>query len=338
MKLYYSGANRSPTIQYARISPQDIIDTLRSSSGKSSEHALLRVPNFYDVTILFGLHPISDLKYSIDGITRIAKQINRDIIIFMTHRDGNGEDIIYPKVSPRLRFTDNEPIRILLDNTDEPDYNSTISNFRLILDPDCIPKVYYCNVLERCNYSTNRFRDYTLHTSICLEKNTQEIESVQAVYGKDRYVIKNLIDEGYLPADALNFRKNFIVCFDIEAFEHLLDCDTTANQQVIALHKLLSIAIGTNTGKQNCFVRQDSTHESAAEIVKLFVDELEVYLQDHHKSIPHYFEECLNLLDAAQHDDSILKKKRMILGKWAGSIKKYLKMDVFGFNSGNNIY
>ena len=303
------------------------IDQLSKLPG---EACLLNVDSLNDALDLLLIPQSScDFLYDEDTLKQISSDLKRDIIICMRE---NG--IIYPWYKVSRKFVGKDPIQLLLNSPDDPELNESFGQFKIIMNPLFVPKTYYCNVIDKCNYSTDRYDNYLRHKETCATTNVQKIHTIQKTYGEDDYVIRRLVSDGYLPSEALSFRKKFVVAYDIEAFEELTSNTSTGNLRTLALHKLLSIAVANNFGQEACFVRTDSSHEAAAAIVKSFVDTLEDHLVHHELSIPAYFPECITHLEAHCEDVEIPKKKRMKLLSWANKIKKYIKMDVWGFNSG----
>ena len=62
------------------------------------------------------------------------------------------------------------------------------------------------------------------------------------------------------------------------------------------------------------------------------------HLKKHEETIPIYFDAAITKLEADAVDDTldIPKKQRMILQKWNGELKNYIRMDIYGFNSGES--
>ena len=90
-------------------------------------------------------------------------------------------------------------------------------------------------------------------------------------------------------------------------------------------------------GDSLCFVRQNETHEASQKIVSQFVDALESLSEKHEMSIPAYFLDAIQQLELDSQDHDIPKSKRMKLARLMMALKSYVKMDVFGFNSGKYI-
>ena len=138
---------------------------------------------------------------------------------------------------------------------------------------------------------------------------------------------------GYLPEEAAQYRKTFFTCFDIESLENLENVEDMKN--VVATHKIVSIAVSTNHGHSRCFVRNDSSHGAVLNMFEEFLDFLQQINLDYELTIPRYFHDCIEQLEIATNDEStLLKRDKMELGMLKSHLNNYLIQDVFGFNSG----
>ena len=100
-----------------------------------------------------------------------------------------------------------------------------------------------------------------------------------------------------------------------------------------AIHKLLSIGVANNHGYEQCFVREDSSHDSAVKVVENFVDALEEMAKIDAQHMPDMFQKALDNIETdIENEDSNLKK--MKLQSFKNLVKNFLRMDVYGFNSG----
>ena len=140
---------------------------------------------------------------------------------------------------------------------------------------------------------------------------------------------------GYLPPEALHYRKTYFVTYDIEAFEEIVD--TKAKQTIThAYQKFLSIAIGSNFEDSFCFVRENSSHEAVQKVIKNFVDTLEILHEKHTEMVPTFFAEAIDLMEQDCLDPNILKSSRIKLQAMRRFLYQYERLDVFGYNSGKN--
>ena len=156
-------------------------------------------------------------------------------------------------------------------------------------------------------------------------------------YGKDETPIKRLIDMGLLPPEASSFRKDFFTCYDIESLENKENISSLRN--VVGIHQIISIAVSTNRGHSKCFIRADSSHQAALDLIQNFLAYLDVIGQDYELTIPDYFHTCIEKLESLTSSEStISRRQKMELSGLLGSLKKYVIMDVYGFNSGKSRY
>ena len=170
------------------------------------------------------------------------------------------------------------------------------------------------------------------HTAKCAEISKQKIEGKLRPYGLKSNAVKELVSMGYLPGEALNFRKTFFCTFDIESLEDKTQLEGLKN--VEAIHRLASISIACNDGRQDCFVRRNSSHEAAFELVHEFVDKIREIQEHHELLMPDYFFSCVDQLEIDAEDESIPKKRRMELTSLKNKVQSYLNLDIYGFNSG----
>ncbi len=126
---------------------------------------------------------------------------------------------------------------------------------------------------------------------------------------------------------------NFFVTYDIETVENLKN-STTKNTTIHAHHSLLSIGLSNNLDRRydRCFVRKDSTHEAAQEMVKAFVDELDIQFKLHAEMIPEYFKECEKVLQQ-KIEEAPKKPMKDKYRSYLNKLQSYTVMAVFGFNS-----
>ena len=190
---------------------------------------------------------------------------------------------------------------------------------------------FVCQKTFGCTYATNRMSNIKRHEQICTSEQT--IVDKQVAYGIDQTPIKRLIDLGYLPLEAENFRKTFFTTFDIECFEAKDQCEL---KNVVAIHKLVSVAVSTNKGHSKCFVRKDSSHDSLLKLTDQFLDFLEEIRHEYSRSIPNFFNTAIEKLDNVTSKDSPVKQReKMELSNLNNLLKKYLIHDIYGFNSGS---
>ena len=71
----------------------------------------------------------------------------------------------------------------------------------------------------QCRYRTIKTSSYKRHINKCKYISVQLIEGKQIVYGEGSAVIEKLVEDGYLPQKALEFRQEDFATFDIETLE-----------------------------------------------------------------------------------------------------------------------
>ena len=256
------------------------------------------------------------------NLPSIIRTIGRDIVIYEEF-----EENLIPVFKPAQYFTE-QPITILVDNHEA----DRIENFRLISNPDLISKTYTCRVSQNCSYQTSHLGNFKRHVEKCAEISKQKIEGKLKPYGVESNIVTQLVDLGYLPTEAKTFRKTFFCAFDIESLEDKTHIAEMRN--VEGVHKLASISIACNDGRKFCFVRRDSSHEATIELIHEFVTKIRQIEQDHDLILPDYFNSCVDKIEEDLNDESIPKKKRMLLSSLQSKVKSYLCLDIYGFNSG----
>ena len=254
----------------------------------------------------------------------ICRTLGRDFELFIQVYEN-----ISPLFQPRQRFPDSQPIKILTAVTDP---NELVSYFHLIVQPAAIQKIYTCRITEKCRKTFTRLQKFKEHCEICKESSTQKIVGKQIAYGQETNALRILVKLGYLPAEALNFRKTFFCSFDIETLEDRSGTDEMRN--VEAIHRLASISVSTNQDPGKVFVRQNSSHEAAKKMVEDFVDYL-IEIRDMQELVlPDYFQSCFYQLEEDVNEPNISKHHKMKLAGLKAKVRKYLMLDVYGFNSG----
>ena len=214
-----------------------------------------------------------------------------------------------------------------------PSNDEIIRNFKLHFQP--FPTKHVCRKTYSCEYIGRDPVTLRRHEKTCTDE--QITISQQIEYGIDRTVIKRLVELGYLPEEALSYRKSFITTFDIESLENLEAAENLKN--VEAVHKIASIAVSTNRGHSKCFIRENSSHNAVVVMIDKFLDFLDEINAEHDDEIPKYFNDAIeNLQLMCSNESTLLKSDKMELQNLKNNIEKYLLHDIFGFNSGIYIY
>ena len=265
-----------------------------------------------------------NVDFTQNNLPLIIRTLNRDIELYMFIYEN-----IVPLFQPRQRFPETEPIRILVNSSDPRENLAQIS---LITQKEAIVKTYVCKESEKCNMTFRRLDNFKRHCETCKEASTQKIIGKQTAYGQETNCVRILTNMGYLPSEALEFRKTFFCSYDIETLE---DKSCVADMRnVEAVHRLASISVSTTRSRGKVFVRNDSSHEAAKEMVQEFVDYLIEIQEEQDLILPDYFASCYTQLEEDILDETIPKGHKMYLAGLKSKVKKYLMLDVYGYNSG----
>jgi hypothetical protein len=297
------------------------------ATNKKPSQQLCLVDSFDDFSDLMDLKKTA-LKFSLANIANIQLEIDHNLIIYQ-----NFDEDIVPYYKPAFQLCPSKNTTYMLLQGQEPDYENELKQFHLILNLAFIPKEFVCKLVKSCSYTTSRYDNFQRHQATCLEFSVQKIIAKEKAYGINATPLDQIVESGYLPKIALLFRKTFIQTFDIETFEKLESNDLRANTVVHATHKLLSVAVGNNKGYKKCFVRSSSSHEAAVQMVKKFVDSLEEMELIHEKHIPDYFFNAIDVMEVDLKSD-LNRLNKSKISQMINVLKSYVKMDIFGFNSG----
>ena len=257
------------------------------------------------------------LDFSLANIQKIKSSIKRDIVIY---RRGNFIQPLYDSIRKKYE----KCLFFVVTNDD-----LILKNFEIHFEDVRAPLI--CRKTESCQYIASTPQNLRRHERSCTD---QQVMTSQLVhYGDDKTVIKRLVDLNHLPQEALNFRKTFVTAYDIEALEDLVAAEEMKN--VEAIHRIVSIAVSTNQGHSRCFVRQDSSHEAAMQMIEKFLSYLDEINIDHNNALPNYFYHAIEKLEMLTGEESnVTPREKMELSSLLGPLKKYTLHDVYGFNSG----
>ena len=137
-----------------------------------------------------------------------------------------------------------------------------------------------------------------------------------------------------MPSECLQFRKEYICVFDIESLQEPFEDDPGRNLQTIGIQKLVSVAIADNQGRSNCFVRKSSSPADAKDVVENMVKAIQKHLVIHRQTIPAYFSTALQRMEELA--STMERVPAMKLQSKITALRKYLALDLYGFNSGLN--
>ena len=84
-----------------------------------------------------------------------------------------------------------------------------------------------CSKTPSCKYTSSHGPNLRRHEATCTSE--QQVITQQKDYGSDKATIKRLMELGYLPEEAAQYRKTFFTCFDIESLENLENVEDMKN-------------------------------------------------------------------------------------------------------------
>ena len=284
------------------------------------------VENFTSLLKLYG-RKSTNKSLSLQNLDQIQKESEVRIRLFQYDDD----EILFPYYAPVGQNKNFPEMNILI--LKEPEFREEIVNFKFICDPKTIPKIYVCTKMMKCNYSTSKYANFARHIESCPESSTQKIRTKQISYGTHPGPLEQLLESGYLPKEAKNFRKKIFISFDIEAYEEKTGIMRKQTLEV-AQHKILSIAVGTNNGFQWAQHRKDSTPNGAQNLVDAFLDQLQNLEIDYSTQFPDYFYDALETIEGDLKSETINRPQKQYLNMLKRYLEKYLKMDLYSFNGG----
>ena len=307
---------------YAQLKAKDLRQVLRNQKD-----TIIGIKNISVALILMGISFDKKRIFSLQNLDLIQKENCFRLNIYQYDDDGN----MFPYYSPRNKDTSFRTVNILIK--EEPNFNQEIVNFSLITNEKIIPKVYVCSKMVKCNYSTSRYDNYLRHIQKCPEISTQKIYTTQAMYGILAGPLDHLIKSGYLPEEAKEFRKSIFISFDIEAIESKTGILRKKTLEV-AEHKVLSIAIGANTGFEWAQHRKDSSPDAAFMLVENFLDKISTLQDVYDAQFPDFFHDAIETLETDLKCETLSRVKKRYLNMLKNYLGKYLKMDIYSYNGG----
>ena len=160
--------------------------------------------------------------------------------------------------------------------------------------------------------------------------------------------VGKLIDEGYLPESFRSFIQKFKATWDIETLEDqssFKENDENAATITNAIHKVVSLGVSSNIpGFENrFFCRSTSAQEDGQQMIAQFLEHLFQMAEKLQELLPD------EIVAAAEHleakiDGNKFSKEICNDRTLHNELKNYLKLSVYGFNSGktfeiiNNCY
>ena len=231
-------------------------------------------------------------------------------------------------------------LKLMLKNNLPVSGYGLIENFTIIQSAKLLPKTYFCKELKNCKFSSIHKYDYERHKEICIKYNTKTITCKQVGYGKNTDLILDLVNKKIIPKEALVYRNNFIVTFDLETIEQKFDLAMPERGLITEANLLLlSIAVGCNLPgySPKCWIRKSSDPEEEKRLIKSFLSELDHIWIEKQKTLPFWIEAGFEKLDFMQYK---LKQEKapwheyQAIWKYKRVLRKFTQLDVFGFNSG----
>ena len=292
----------------AKFSKRTLRDSLKSSSAKLAFPHIKNLYNFYDKIY-------DETSFKLENFYGHSEKLQVNFIFL-------DKNLKYFHNQAIKRY--NDTIYIILDKNYS--MNDEIRNFKILFNLSLLPKNFICEKSNLCSYRTNRSDLSKKHEKTCVS--SQITFEKQLSYGSNQYIVNELINQGFLPREALRYRKTFFCSYDIETIE-------TKNTNIIgveAIHKILSISVASNSGRVKCFVRKNDTHESVIELIERFLDFVDNLCTDFRKSLPGYFFEAENKINEKIESSPKIRKRE--LSSLLSNLKKYCLMSIFGFNSG----
>ena len=294
----------------------------------SKKDALLEM-TAYDFLLFHGhRHPDANLLFNHDTLAEMDDILDLSIHVFQVE---NGSINLTSNIV-RGVLGANRVLKLAVN--DQALIENSKAKFYLIANDKVFITIYRC---ENCHFTTNDKRDLAVHNNKKYSCGKLEtiVKSKQRSYGDPDTLLQKTIQRGYLPKSFLNFRQQFLICFDIECLEEPdEDPDYVANTTTEARHRLVSIAFSTNIPDQRdvYIVRRSSDPQCEQEVINTFVDKLsalhDVYTE---KYLPS------EVFTAYENITNDLKSKFNSKNAELQSIKRfldgYLKLPFFGFNA-----
>ena len=308
LNLNRTRTGRADTFMLAKVPLSDFQEYLSRTN-------CFHVDTFNNFTRVMNL-PQTNTEFRLINLKRISLDLQTDFDIIL-----NGKSLY----SIKKRFSNCFYIELTSDQGESEIFEEFKVNFSAPITK------FMCKKTKSCTYTTDKLSNIKRHENCCTDG--QKILEKQIAYGSDTSPVKRLIELKHLPSLAANFRKDFFTTFDIECFEDTENSSELRN--VVAIHKLVSVAISTNKGHSKCFVRKDSSHDAVIELTEQFLDFIDKIGIEYRKTLPDYFTQAIDKLDYLTSKESDVQyREKMELCALKRSLKKYLLHEIFGFNSG----
>ena len=308
---------RTKSVNQSDIKFEDIRDDMLNR--QHFDKAIIKVKNFHAVLDFYGL---AKFDLDIDNLHDQSKQFDLNINLYVG-TPSDCESYVRP-----LRQKYKNTINLLLDQ------NKVLTH--LILNEQAIKKVYNCTVSD-CPFFTDNRGTFAKHIETC--KDTRNICAKQKIYGQSDSTLSSLITDGYLPEESRNFSKKHFACFDIETLEYHENSDIDFNEKREGLTyknelRLCSIAVGSNIQgiETKCFIRKDSSPESAESIIQEFFEYLAIIKQKYDAEIPNYYNDAIAKIEEEIKKLNFSAEQRKLYN-YLQFLKNITSLIIYGFNS-----
>ena len=98
------------------------------------------------------------------------------------------------------------------------------------------------------------------------------------------------------------------------------------------------LSVSTNLPVETkCFIRKTSESQSGLELIAEFINHLWSLEELYHQSIPQEIHDAIERLERETDVRNKFSKDKTLKNFWKSSLKKYIPLPCFGFNSGKHI-
>lgn len=280
---------------------------------------------------MFG-RDIGDLEMTDDNLPKIEEKLQMSIKIF--ELDSNGR---VPKGRDSfLRGKFNQPYEneLMFVVNSAAKINTPGAEFHFLANNKFVTERFLCRA---CRFETPKLTNMAKHKDTTCNKTEKDMKSKQVTYGAPETVLEDCIKYGYLPMSMKDFRQKYVMVFDIETLEDSKSCETSVmNTQIEARHNIVSMATGTNIPNisPKFFSRKSSDPACEHELIKEFVDELTLAYHAYLKLLPTDISIALSRVEEELERAKEEKHPNKKLLQIKRYLHSYLRLPVFGFNSG----
>ena len=247
--------------------------------------------------------------YSFKSIEVLTfKNIRRMETKFKMNIDLYKEDSDKIELVRRARVDDEErfPLTIRIVKDSYPDtIDCAIETFSVIFDEKKVPRPYKCSVVKSCSFEADTRWHLERHEKRCFKLSECNIDIQQKSYGGDLCELEEMIKLKILPIEAKEYVCPLLATWDIETMEQVTGDEVKDKGMTeLAVHKLLSIAVGSNFSDSKCWRRRKSGNNEDIRMIKSLLKELYHLYDEKQKILPRYFTEAEEKVE-----EMILQKK-----------------------------